>query len=75
MGNLLFKKRYGKKTFEIEDNYIKVIIPFDEKVLKQQNDGLNLTHSEDKVIKIPLKNSNYTVESIANVLLLTKRTI
>ena len=76
-------KRYGRETFEIKDNYIKVIIPFDERVLEQQNVGLNvglnvgsnLTHSEDEVIKILLENPNFTAETIANELSLSKRTI
>lgn len=72
-------KRYGRQAFEIKDNYIKVIIPFDEKVLEQQNVGLNvglnLTHSEDEVIKILLENPNSTAESISNELSLSKRTI
>lgn len=57
-------KRYGRQAFEIKDNYIKVIIPFAERVLEQQNVGLNvglnLTHSEDEVIKILLENPNST---------------
>lgn len=72
-------KRYGRQAFEIKDNYIKVIIPFDGKVLEQQNVGLNvglnLTHSEDEVIKILLENPNSTAESISNELSLSKRTI
>jgi predicted transcriptional regulator len=37
--------------------------------------GLNLTHSEDEVIKILLENPNSTAESISNELSLSKRTI
>jgi len=68
-------KRYGRQAFEIKENYIKVIIPFDENVLKQQNVGLNLTHSEDEVIKVLLENLNSTAESISKELSLSKRTI
>ncbi len=37
--------------------------------------GLNLTNSEEEVIKIILENSNSTAESISNELCLSKRTI
>lgn len=39
------------------------------------NDGLNLTHSEEEVIKILLEKSNSTAESISKELCLSKRTV
>ncbi len=72
-------KRYGREAFEIRENFIKVIIPFDKKVLEQQNVGLNvglnLTYSEDSVVKILLEKPNSTAETISNDLALSKRTI
>ena len=38
-------KKYGEEVFEIEDNYIRCTIPFDEEVLyklKNENVGLNV---------------------------------
>lgn len=68
-------KKYSREAFDIKNNYLKVIIPFNKSVLEHQNVGLNLTHSEDEVIKVLLDNSNSTAESISNELSLSKRTI
>lgn len=76
-------KKYGRNAFEINDNYVKVIIPFNNQVLKKQsiglnvglNVGLNMTHSEEEVIKILSENPNSTAETISSELSLSKRTI
>lgn len=68
-------KRYGKDAFEIKDNYIKVIIPFAKKVMNKHNYNVDLTNSEEMVIKYILENAHATALSISDRLELSKRTI
>ena len=73
-------KKYGGEVFEIEDNYIRCTIPFDEEVLekkKNENVGLNvgLNKTEKKVISLLIEDSEYTSDELAAKIGVTKRTI
>ena len=73
-------KKYGSEVFEIEDNYIRCTIPFDEEVLekkKNENVGLNvgLNKTEKKVISLLIEDSEYTSDELAAKIGVTKRTI
>lgn len=73
-------KKYGEEVFEIEDNYIRCTIPFDDAVLdkiKNANVGLNvgLNKTEKKVVSLLIEDSAYTSEELAAKIGLTKRTI
>ena len=73
-------KKYGEEVFEIEDNYIRCTIPFDEEVLyklKNENVGLNvgLNKTEKKVVSLLVKNPKYTSDELAAEIGVTKRTI
>ena len=77
-------KKYGEEVFEIEDNYIRCTIPFDEEVLdksKNENVGLNvglnvsLNKTEKKVVSLLIEDSEYTSDELAVKIGVTKRTI
>lgn len=73
-------KKYGEEVFEIEDNYIRCTIPFDDAFLdkiKNANVGLNvgLNKTEKKVVSLLIEDSAYTSEELAAKIGLTKRTI
>lgn len=73
-------KKYGEEVFEIENNYIRCTIPFDEKVLdklKTENVGLNvgLNKTEKKVVSLLIEDSEYTSDELAAKIGVTKRTI
>ena len=76
--------RYGKEVFDIEDNYIRCTIPFEEKVIAQisngnisvnvdMNAGLNKT--EKKVIEYLIEKPNVKSVELAEYIGVTKRTI
>ncbi len=75
--------KYGKKVFEIKDNYIKCKIPFNKKVLKSRikelspvlNKTIGLNKTEREVLKLLLENSDRTTEDISKEVGVTKRTI
>lgn len=80
--------KYGEKVFEIENNYIRCIIPFDSNVLenlKKQNVGLNvgknvglnvvLNKTEKKIVALLIEDINYTSDELAAKIGVTKRTI
>lgn len=72
-------KKYGKKVFEIKNNYIKCKIPFDKKVLElcNKNVGLNvgLSKTEKAVLKLLIQDPNRTADMIAIEIGVTKRTV
>ena len=77
-------KEYGKDIFEIENNYIKCVIPFNKDVVNKvenKNVGKNvgkkigLNKTEIKVIDLLIENPNYTYEELAENIGVTKRTI
>lgn len=73
-------KQYGEEVFEIEDNYIRCTIPFDNAVLdkiKNENVGLNvgLNKTEKKVVALLIEDSSYTSDDLVAKIGLTKRTI
>lgn len=76
-------KRYGKESFEIDETFIRCIIPFDKAVveLKQQNVGLivglnvGLNKTEKAILASLIEKSDYTADELAEKLGVTKRTI
>lgn len=77
-------KKYGEEVFEIEDNYIRCTIPFDNGVLeklKTENVGLSvglnvgLNKTEKKVVSLLIEDSEYTSDELAAKIGVTKRTI
>ncbi len=69
-------KKYGEEVFEIEDNYIRCTIPFDEEVLyKLKNENVGLNKTEKKVVSLLVKNPKYTSDELAAEIGVTKRTI
>lgn len=77
-------EKYGKDVFEIESNYIRCTIPFNQEVVDQidnknvgSNVGLNvgLNKTEKKVIELLIENSSLTSIELAEKIGVTKRTI
>lgn len=81
-------KKYGETVFEIEDNYIRCTIPFDEEVLdKLKNDNVGnhvgnyvgnhvfLNKTEKKVVSLLIEDAEYTADELAARIGVTKRTI
>lgn len=80
-------ERYGKEVFEIEENYIRCIIPFDEEVMAHiggavgmnvgMDVGLNvgLKSSEKKVLGSIIENPDDTAVKIAEKIGLSTRTV
>ena len=80
-------KKYGEEVFEIEDNYIRCTIPFDNVVLdkmKNKNVGnivgnnvgnLSLNKTEKKVVSLLIEDCEYTADELAAKIGVTKRTI
>lgn len=80
-------KKYGNQVFDISDNYIRCVIPFDETVLKLRqkdvgknvganvgkNDKINST--ERKILSLLITNGKYTAEQLATEIGVTTRTI
>ena len=76
--------KYGEDVFEIEDNYIRCIIPFDKDVLdnlKNENVGNNvgnnvaLNKTEKSVVSLLIEDAEYTADDLAAKIGVTKRTI
>ncbi|MDD7680289.1 HTH domain-containing protein [Anaerolactibacter massiliensis] len=75
--------RYGKNVFEIEDNYIRYTIPFDQEVLEksQKNVGLNVglnvrfNKTERAVVPLLISNPTMKVEELAEQIGVSKRTV
>lgn len=77
-------EKYGKEVFEIENNYIKCIIPFEEQVLnhfKKKNVAKNvaknvvLNKTEKKVIENIIVNPGIKSIELAKIIGITKRSI
>ena len=73
-------KKYGKDVFEIENNYIRCTIPFEQEVIDQidnKNVDLNvgLNKTEKKVIELLIENLNLTSIELSEKIGVTKRTI
>lgn len=69
-------KKYGEDVFEIEANYIRCTIPFDEEVLdKSKNENVGLNKTEKKVVSLLIEDSEYTSDELAARIGVTKRTI
>lgn len=77
-------EKYGTDVFEIEKDYIRCTIPFNESVVSQtynknidvdadSHAGLNKT--EKKVIELLLENANHNSETLAEQINVTRRTI
>lgn len=75
-------KKYGRDAFEITDNYIKVIIPFDEEVMQSITNVVNSADNsigdielERSTISIILENDRASANTISLQLNVSKRTI
>lgn len=73
-------EKYGKDVFEIESNYIRCTIPFEQEVIDQidnKNVGLNvgLNKTEKKVIELLIENPSLTSIELSEKIGVTKRTI
>lgn len=73
-------EKYGKDVFEIESNYIRCTIPFEQEVIDQidnKNVDLNvgLNKTEKKVIELLIENPNLTSIELSEKIGVTKRTI
>ena len=77
-------EKYGKDVFEIESNYIRCTIPFEQRVIEQMdkknvglNDGLNvgLNKTEKKVIELLIEDQSLTSIELSEKIGVTTRTI
>ena len=73
-------EKYGKDVFEIERNYIRCTIPFEQDVIDQidnKNVGLNvgLNKTEKRGIELLIENPNLTSIELSEKIGVTKRTI
>ena len=73
-------EKYGKDVFEIESNYIRCIIPFQQEVIDQignKNVGLNvgLSKTEKKVIELLIEDQSLTSIELSERIVVTNRTI
>lgn len=71
-------EKYGRVAFEISDNHIIVIIPFDLEVMKSINVGVNvavnLNKNERQIIELILNDPTLTAEKLSIEINKTKRT-
>lgn len=79
--------KYGKDVFEIDDNYIRCVIPFEQSVMSEYsknvginvgiNVGLNdrLTKTEKAILTYLIENNDYTADELASRIHVTRRTI
>lgn len=79
--------KYGKSVFEIDDNYIKCVIPFEQSVMSEYaknvginvgiNVGLNdrLTKTEQTILTLLIENNDYNADELASKIHVTRRTI
>lgn len=76
-------KKYGKEVFDIKDNYIKCIIPFDKKVLEITNKNvssnvstnIDINKTEKAVLGILIGNPKQKTNQMASEIGVTIRTI
>lgn len=77
-------EKYGKDVFEIESNYIRCTIPFEQEVIDQtdnKNVGMNvgmnvgLNKTEKKVIELLIEDQSLTSIELSEKIGVTKRTI
>lgn len=73
-------EKYGKDVFEIENNYIRCTIPFNQEVIDQidnKNVGLNvgLNKTEKKVIELLIEDQSLTSIELSERIGVTNRTI
>ena len=73
---------YGEDVFEIEDNYIRCIIPFNKEVLVATNkkvttkqEQVSLNKTEKKVLELLIHNPNYVITKLSKEIGVTTRTI
>ena len=69
--------KYGRDVFHIGDSYIDVAIPFDRKVEKRQNVGINvgINKTQKRVLQYLLEQPDLTAKALAAKLELSSRTI
>lgn len=67
-GNLTIIAKYGKKAFDIGDNYINVTIPFAFVPTMIHSSKVDLTISQENVLKVLKIHPTFTVKEISNYL-------
>lgn len=69
-------EKYGKDVFEIENNYIRCTILFNQEVIDQiDNKNVGLNKTEKKVIELLIENTSLTSIELSEKIGVTKRTI
>lgn len=69
-------EKYGKDVFEIESNYIRCTIPFEQEVIDQiENKNVGLNKTEKKVTELLIENPILTSIELSEKIGVTKRTI
>lgn len=69
-------EKYGKDVFEIESNYIRCTIPFEQRVIEQiDNKNVGLNKTEKKVIELLIEDQSFTSIELSEKIGVTKRTI
>ena len=69
-------EKYGKDVFDIESNYIRCTIPFNQEVIDQtDNKNVGLNKTEKKVIELLIENPSLTSIELSEKIGVTKRTI
>lgn len=69
-------EKYGKDVFEIENNYIRCTILFNQDVIDQiDNKNVGLNKTEKKVIELLIENPSLTSIELSEKIGVTKRTI
>lgn len=73
---------YGKDVFQITENFIRVVLPFDKDVLEEQyqedstvNSTVKLNETQKAVIQLLEENDSITIDEIANRMNKTTSTI
>lgn len=75
--------KYGTDVFEIDDNYIKCVIPFDQIAMREYaiNSTLNsgksigLNNTEKAILFYLIEDNSYTADDLASKINVSKRTI
>ena len=75
-------KRYGQDVFDINENYIKCSIPFDQEVLERQKKNIGsvsasgvLNKTEQQILKYVLVQPEITAVELAAKINVTTRTV
>lgn len=71
--------KYGKDIFEIDETYIRCVIPFNKEILKKKSKNIIVTDSLNKtekaILECLIENSEITTMELADKIGVSKRTI